>query len=314
MKRATYITILSVILAIIVPVVATGQRRMTPVNNPATATQPINETKNDTARINEQRRSSMAHYHDENGNIIYIDTITGREWRDSTEINRRKRMEYPLFHEAAIGLNLWDPIMRMFGQKYGLAEIWGELSLHNRYKPIFELGLGQADYTPSDGNYSYRSPVSLYFKLGMNYNFIYNSSPDYQFFAGLRYGFSPFSYKIVNITVDSPYWDESSRFDIPSQHSTVGWWELVLGLKVKIWGPISAGWTFRYHSMIHESKNVYGAPWYIPGFGTRKSAISGSFSVSYTLPLRKKSVAETGAAGGTDDMSKDRLIDNPATE
>ncbi len=37
---------------------AMSQRRVTPVNTPATATQPVNEFKNDTARINAAKRAS----------------------------------------------------------------------------------------------------------------------------------------------------------------------------------------------------------------------------------------------------------------
>ena len=63
-----------------------------------------------------------------------------------------------------------------------------EVSLHNRYKPVFELGLGMADHKPSGNNYTYKSPMSLFMRIGMNYNFLYNSSPDYQFMrSALRF-------------------------------------------------------------------------------------------------------------------------------
>ena len=98
---------------------------------------------------------------------------------------------------------------------------------------------------------------------------------------------SPFSYSIDNVTVDDGYWGETGRFDIPAQHSVAGWFEFCLGLRVKIWGPISAGWSFRFKSLLHESRARHGEPWYIPGFGTRGSSIGGSFSISYTLPIHR---------------------------
>ena len=235
-SRRTSILIIMAVAAIVVMMPVTAQRRrMTPVDNPSTVTQSVNETKNDTARINAARRARSVHYHDDEGNVVYLDTVTGEEWRDSTAVMALPKMKYPLIFEGAVGINIWDPVMRAFGQHYGLADAWVELSLHNRYKPIFEFGLGQAKYTPSDGNYTYKSPTSVYFRLGANYNFLYNSSPDYQFFGGLRYGFSPFSYSVTNITVDSPYWDETVGFDIPSRNATAGWLEVVFGLKVKLW-------------------------------------------------------------------------------
>ena len=270
---------------------ATAQRKITPINTPATATQPVNELENDTARINAKIRASMVHYHDEKGNLIYIDTITGREWRDSTAIVAAKKvMQYPLLHSVSVGVDVWNPIMRAFGQKYGLIDFMATVSFHNRYNPVFETGLGLARNTPADNNFTFKSPLSWYFKLGMDYNFLYNSSPDYQFLAGVRFGLSPYAYSIEDISIGSGYWGEDAHPTIPSQHITVSWFELAFGLRVKLWGPISAGWTFRFHKVLNQGACPYGKPWYIPGYGTRTGAISGSFTIMYTLPLGKKQV------------------------
>ena len=262
------------------------KRRITPLNTPATETQPVNETAADTARINAKRRAQSVPYTDDRGKIIYVDTITGEEWTDSTALkNIVPKMEQPLFHAASAGINIWDPVMRIFGQNYGLASAWAELSLHNRYKPIIEAGLGAASHRASTGNFLYRSPLSFFMKIGADYNFLYNSNPDYQFTAGLRYGVSPFSYSVDDVRLPDSYWGETATFNIPAQHVTVGWFEVTVGLRVKLWGPISAGWQFKFHSVLHQSAAPYGRPWYIPGYGTRGTPITGSFSVVYTIPL-----------------------------
>lgn len=286
MKSRIVISALLLVLSLSVALPASARRRMTPITTKATMTQSVNETANDTARINAKRRASSVSYVDDKGKTIYVDTITGQEWTDSTVISRVPKMEYPLFHALSVGVNVWDPVMRAFGQKYGIADAWVELSLHNRYKPIVEVGLGTANSTPSGQNYTYRSPMSVYFRIGANYNFLFNSNPDYSVFVGLRYGLTHFTYSIDNVTLDSPYWDETAHFNVPSQGSTVGWGEVVAGLRVKIWGPISAGWTVKYQSILHESKAHYGKPWYIPGFGSRNSPVSGSFSIIYTFGLQ----------------------------
>lgn len=284
------------------------RRRVSPVNTNATQTQPINETKDDTSRINAARRAASTAIEDDNGQIVFIDTITGERWIDSTALRRVPKMQYPLYNGLAAGLNIWDPIMRIFGQKYGIADAFVEANLHNRYFPVFEVGLGQANYKPDGDNYTYRSPMSVYFRIGANYNFLYNSNPDYKIFAGLRYGFSPFSYSVDDVTLDNPYWDESVTFNVPSQHATAGWLEVCFGVRVKIWGPISAGWTFKYRSLLHESRATYGKPWYIPGYGSRTAPISGAFSITYTIPGPKvnKPVAEEVIS------SEDNLPEKPA--
>lgn len=281
------------ILAVIALTVAasvlavTPRRRMTPVTNNSTTTMSVNETAGDTSRINAKRRARSISYVDDRGRTMYVDTITGDEWTDSiAAVGGIPKMEYPLWDAVTVGVNLWDPLMRAFGQRFGVLDAWAELSLHNRYKPIVELGLGTANKTPSGMNFHYSSPLSFYFRIGANYNFLFNSNPDYSFFGGLRYGFSPFSYTVDDVTLSDGYWGETSRFNIPAQHATASWMEVVFGLRVKIWGPVSAGWSVKYHSILRESKAKYGKPWYIPGYGSRNGAITGSFSISYTFGLR----------------------------
>lgn len=290
--RMTRLYILIAVLAFICSPSVVAQRKITPVNTPATATQPINEFEGDTARINKRMRETMVHYHDENGNIVYVDTITGREWRDSTVLKIKQPMAYPLFESVTIGVDIWNPAMRAFGQNYGLIDFMVQVSLHNRYKPTVEIGLGTASNTPADNNFTYKSPLSTYFKIGIDYNFLFNSSTDYQFFAGLRLGYAPFKFSLTDVTIPSSYWDETAHLTIPSQTTSVLWWEFAAGLRVKLWGPIAAGWMLRYHNIAHEKKLAYGQPWYIPGYGSRAGALTGSFYITYTFALNKKKAAE----------------------
>ncbi len=277
--------IIAVLLGVL-SLTASAQRRITPVENPATRTQHINKK----LPADTLDRTNIVEKTDAHGNIILVDTVTGKEVVDSTKMPVVPPMKYPLVYSASIGVNVWDPIMRVLGQKYGLVEFSGEFNMHNRYIPVFELGLGQADNTPDGNNYHYRSPLAPYFRIGMNYNFLYNSSPDYMAMAGIRYGFSPFSYSVEATSTGSSYWGESDVISIPSQHVTAGYFAILFNLRVRIAGPVYVGWAFSYHSILHESKTPHGNPWYIPGYGTRTSAISGAFTVTYTLNLsgRKK--------------------------
>ena len=137
-------------------------------------------------------------------------------------------------------------------------------------------------------NYTYSSPLAPYFKIGADYNFVYNSDPDYRFVAGIRYGFSAFSYKIEDVSFNDSYWGQTGSISFPSQNVTAGWGELILGLRVKIAGPISAGWMFRFHSILHQTNPASGKAWYIPGFGTANSTFTGSFSIVWNLGLKPR--------------------------
>lgn len=275
----------AVLLLLLTAMTVSAQRRVTPVTPSGGGVQNTEKTEVD--------RSRLAEKHDANGNIILVDTVTGKEFVDTTAMIPMTKMIYPLMDAVTVGVNIWDPAMRLFGQKYGLGDVWAELSLHNRYKPVFEAGIGMIDDTPSGNNYTFKSGAAPYFKIGMNYNFLYNSTPDYQVYAGIRYGFTSFKWKVENVTVTDQYWDEVSHITIdPGKRSSAGYFELVAGIKVKIGGPWSLGWALRYHSILHESDTPFGKSMYIPGYGKRNGAITGSFSIMYTLPLNKPAVPE----------------------
>lgn len=259
------------------------KRFLAPVNNAATRTQHHNDAQGDTARMIERRRQRSIQYHDENGNTIMVDTVTGQEWIDSTMLPPPPKMKLPLIYAVEVGVNVWDPLMRVFGQKYGGVDFSAALNLHNRYIPTFEAGFGMAKKTPADMNFTYSSPMAPYFKIGADYNFIYNSDPDYRFVAGVRYGFSAFRFTVEDVTFNDSYWGPPTPESFPTSNVTAGWFELVLGLRVRIVGPISAGWMFRYHSVLHQTKPDTGEAWYIPGYGTNGSAITGSFSIVYNF-------------------------------
>lgn len=264
-----------------------AQRRINPVTAPSAQREPV-----DSALIRqrqlEQRRARSVHYHDANGKTIMVDTVTNTEWVDSTLLPPPPKMIYPTIQDIAVGVNIFDPLMRAFGQHYGGADASVSLSIHNRYFPTFEFGLGTAKNTPSGNNFTYRSPLAPYFKIGADYNFLYNSDPAYRFFAGLRYGFSTFKFSVDDVTINDPYWQEGTTMSIPSASVTSGWWEVVLGLRVKLWKQISAGWQVKYHSILHRSHPATGDAWYIPGFGTAGSSLAGSFSIFYTFSLNKR--------------------------
>ena len=137
------------------------RRRVSPVTTGAARTQAVNETRNDTARINAARRAAAGlTYVNDNGFTVYVDTI------DGTRVDRLLRRPphtqdgIPPAGRPRRRRQRMGPIMRAFGQHYGIADAWIELSLHNRYKPIFEVGLGTARNTPAGMNFTYRSPPS----------------------------------------------------------------------------------------------------------------------------------------------------------
>ena len=212
------------------------------------------------------------------------DTVSARAEARKDSL-RRVYPHYPTLTEVSFGLNFADPLMALFGQKYGGVDISATLNMWNRIQPTVEIGLGKANDTPEDMNYTYHSPLAPYFKLGANYNFLFKNEPKYQAFAGFRVGFSSFKYDITDVTVSNPYWNETSTFDLKGEKSHALWGEFVIGLKVHIINNFSLGWTAKYHGIFNEKKNAQSKAWYIPGYGVRNRNYALGISLYYTIPL-----------------------------
>lgn len=309
MKNSTVASLLRALLLalLMLPATASAQRRITPVQPAAPVAKTKEAQAREEARKNRPRRpDSVVKQVDDTGREFLLDTISGSEWVDSMALAQPKVIGnvYPLLHSVSVGVDLWDPLMRCFGQQYGVAGVWAAVNLHNRYIPVVEFGLGKADGAPAASNFTYHSPMAPYFKVGANYNFLYNSNPDYLLMAGVRYGITRFSYNLSDVQVADGYWHTSETFAIPTQRSTTGYLEVLLGLQVKIAGPVSAGWCIKYHHILHQSAAPYGHAWYVPGYGTRSGVLGVQLSVTVTLPLgRRHGPAEPESS----------TIDNPSS-
>lgn len=257
-----------------------------PVTSRPVAPVKVKKEKEDKEKKSE-RPESVIEVTDDLGNNIYLDTISGNEWVDSVALAQPKAVGniYPLLDAVNIGVDIWPALNRAFGSKQGLAGIWARLSLHNRYFIALEAGVSNALSRPEGMNYTYKSPISPYFKVGLDYNFFYNSNPDYQVYALVRYGLSRMKYSVFDLDLGNSYWGATERPALPEQTTTSGYIQIGAGIHVKIWGPIAVGWNFKYQRVVHHSAETYGAPWNMPGMGKRNSELGISLSLIYTIPL-----------------------------
>lgn len=275
MRKIFFIAVSAFILCMLVYESAVSQRRVTPVGEPEKTKAP-----------QVSKPENLVHMHDSLGYTLLMDTVTGKV--DTIGMPTKKKMIYPLIMDISAGLDIWNPAMRLLGQKYGLGSAWVELNMHNRYFPYIEVGFDQADDTPVDANFTFKVKTAPFGKIGIGYNIFYNSNPDYQLKFGLRYGFTRYTYQVSNVTVDEGYWGSPAHFTMPEQTVTTGYWELVAGLKVKIVNNFSLGWAIKYHNILNETKVTGGKPMIVPGYGKRGNNFTGSFSLIYTFNLNKQ--------------------------
>ena len=247
---------------------STEQRRITPVKpNTNTVLRPAKGTKEEVVQ-----------------RYLEGDTASAQEELRKDSL-RRVYPRYPLTTQASFGLNFGDALLMAFGQKYGSFGVSATLNMWNRLQPEIELGLGFANHTPEDMNFTYKGKASPYVKVGANYNFAFKNDPKYQVYAGVRLGYSSFKFDISDVTYHDPYWDETHTFSINGISSHALWGELLAGLKVTLFSNFALGWQARYHGIFSEKKNPNAQAWFIPGYGARDKSFSFTMSLYYTIPL-----------------------------
>lgn len=248
-----------------------AQKKITPVDNdPHKPAQPV------------------LHYFDKHGNPL-DEPVLFMAQLDTVKASRPKAV-YPLLYSASIGFNFFDGVMSLFGQSFASYDFQASVSLHNWFEPVVEFGIGYADNHPETGNFRYKTKPSFYGKIGLNYNFMYKSNPDYQVFLGIRCGYTSFKYNITDITINSDYWGQSNHFSIMDQKGSSFYGQALAGLKVKIWKWFSLGWSIRYGFKIKQKGGENAATWFVPGYGS--GALSASFSLIYTLPIHTQKIED----------------------
>lgn len=283
MRRCHTAILICSLIAMLICGMATAQRKVTPVTS-SDELKPV--TKEELKEIKRQEKLKF----------LRTDSATLDSLRRDSIERASKKVYRPTLMGITMGANFWGGLMQAFGKGYGDYDLWAALNIKNRYLPVVEVGFGQANITPEDGNFTYKSKMAIYGKIGMNYNFMFAHDPKYLLYAGVRLGASRFNYDVTGVTVDNSYWGKGeSTFDLTGQSSSALWGEVLAGIQVEIFKNFSLGWSVRYNLPINIKDLPNSRPYYIPGLGVRDNKLSVTLSLSYTLPLHKDKKATTAS-------------------
>ncbi|MDE6295574.1 MAG: hypothetical protein K2M03_05865 [Muribaculaceae bacterium] len=221
-------------------------------------------------------RQPVMHYYDKHGNqletpvrfLTDLDTVT----------SVRPGPKYPLYNGTSVGINIFDPIMMITGQRRFSIDLHADVSLFNWIFPTVELGIARADAYPEDGRTHIIMKPTLYGKVGFNYNFVYKSNPDFQIFLGFRAGYSSFHFAATDLKSGSSYYDVYDGKPLDDVSCTSWYGQALIGIKVKIYRRFAMGWTIRYGFKFRVRTSIDNVePWFIPGYGT------GPLNATYSL-------------------------------
>lgn len=238
---------------------------------------------------NEKPQQPRLHYYDKHGNKLeqpvyfLADTDTVSKTSPASP--------WPLFNGVTVGVNFFDAAMLIARQSFASFDAHVAVSLHNWVFPTLECGIGFSKNHEEGSEMIYRTHPSPYVKLGIDYNFLYKSTPDYMAGLGIRFGWSRPSYEITDASISAPYWDQTSTFSIYNQSVNAWFGEALAAVKVKIWQGLSLGWSIRYRFKLKIPDASSSTPWFIPGYGGG-SPLTATFSLMYTFG-RKSAPVDT---------------------
>lgn len=203
---------------------------------------------------------------------------------------KKEEVHYPLYNGVSIGVDLWGVGNSVLGSDFLSSEVSVDVNLKNRYFPIVEIGYGTTD-TWGDKGIHYKSNAP-YFRIGMDYNTLYNKLHGNMLLVGLRYGASSFKYDVespegdVPPNLDDEVWKEHLPYHHQGLKGSMQWAEFCVGIRAHVWKALYMGWALRFKFKLSASPDQYGDPWYVPGFGKYGSNTLGiTYTITYKLPF-----------------------------
>lgn len=219
--------------------------------------------------------------------VVVIDSTSVANAADAVAeaLGKKEEKKARFFNGFGVGADFVGLVQKITGSDWAQMEVLARMNIRERFFPVFELGLGEADHEGRDldNHFHVRSP---YFRLGCDYNIRYKHLDGYRFFIGLRYGFSFYKYDLTSPSpITDPVWGISQPFDLQGLSGNAHWAEVVIGLETRLWSIIRLGWDIRFKLLAKQKADDVGEPWYIPGLGKRPDGIGwgGTFKLMFDI-------------------------------
>lgn len=215
--------------------------------------------------------------------FLFCTALTAQEKKTVTP----EEEKVPLYQGTTVGLDVLGIGSNVLGGDATSAEVQVEVNLKNRYIPVVEIGYASYDATDDETDIHYETSAP-YFRIGMNYNFLFKKPylPGF-LYGGIRIGYTSFSYDVSAPDMVSANWAYPTiAYSYDGVKGNVSWMEFLCGIKVKIYNRFYMGWSLRYRVLLSSKKAENSEPWYIPGYGTNNSTKFGAtYSLIYELPF-----------------------------
>lgn len=200
--------------------------------------------------------------------LLFLFLATTYTFADKDPRFKKHEAKIDLYQGFDLGVELYDPISQLFQDSYGYS-FQADVDLWHKYIPTITIGYNT--YTEEADNGISFSGNGYYTKIGINKPIAkYMGSTQTCIFTGLHLGYTSFNYSFENVIPQNPgYWNTTKSTNYNDEKASCTWLEIPIGVKFKITGPISLGWTVIYKRKIDLSDGINSSPAYIPGFGKK---------------------------------------------
>ena len=215
---------------------------------------------------------------------VSISTVDSVATEVGKHAHRHKRQKKVRPFGIAVGADFVGVGMKVAGCDWSQMEVLARINIKDKYFPIFEMGLGEADHEgrETDNRFKTRAP---YFRIGADYNFTKKHNGN-RLFLGLRYGFSAYNYDFTSASpLTDPVWGDSHPINFTGLDGRSHWAEVMFGLETRLWSIVRMGWDIRLKFRLHDNVSSIGDPWYIPGYGKTDSSTTwgGTFKLLFDI-------------------------------
>lgn len=217
--------------------------------------------------------------------LIYFFQASGQEsrrYKANKQTNTEKRT---LFVRVGTDLSRFIVPYTSKIPVYGF-EIFADTELKYKFFPTIEVGFNKVNQETEKYNYDMQG---YYFRVGVNYNMVKYQHPTDRniFYVGLRYAYSNFYQQANGIILENEWGVLESKF--PKNICSTLWAEGVIGIQGEILKNLFLGFCIRVKTRFNMSNTQYLTPYFVPGFGNGEKKVQAgiSYTVSYSVPLRK---------------------------
>ncbi len=185
------------------------------------------------------------------------------------------------------GVDIAGPIYNLFDPEISNYEIMADIDF-NKFFGVIEMGKGAFNSGGEPADYS---NSGFFFRIGADVNMTPKDSKLNVLFFGLRYGTSSFK-ETLKGGLPSSGWGNSA-IDLNQQNSTANWFEMNLGLRVRVWKSFFTGYVVRFKLLKHSDANeAEFESYFIPGYGVASNTSNWgiSYYVQYRIEWKKKPI------------------------